>query len=361
MDYNSILMNGKIFFAFLMAVVFFFHPIGQLKASSENTIEEAKIIEIRETRETKEVMVKILTGKLKNRKMTVKDKIIETPYQLSYQKGDTVIVTVSSTPDGKTNVYISDIDRRPVLILLFVLFVLAVAIVSRIQGISSLIGMAISFYIITGFMIPNIIEGSDPLAMAGFSSLIVIPATFYLAHGVNRKTNIAVFSSFITLLFSGGIAYLFVNLARLTGMTTDEAMFLSSSASTSQINIKSLFLGGIIIGFLAILDDITVSQASIVERLDNANPKLSFRELYDHAMIVGRDHVASMVNTLILVYVGASFPLVLLFYNTTTPLSLIANQEIIAAEIVRTLVGSIGVIAAVPISTYLSCIITKKR
>lgn len=362
-------MIKKILMSFIAFVAFFFFATLSFAEEPLNTIEEARVLKIVETKEinpqtktpVRNVRVKLLTGSLKDMEFTVVDNIIQAPFQLKYKTGDKVVVTVSKTPGGTTGVYISDVDRKPMMLLLFAIFILFTIVVSRWQGVTSLIGMAISFYVITAFMIPNIFAGNDPLLMAVFSSLIILPATFYLAHGVNRKTNVAVVSSFITLVFAGGLAFLFTELTKLTGMTTEEAVFLSSTTGTTHIDIKNLLLAGILIGFLAIMDDITISQASVVESLHKSNPRLTFKELFGHAMAVGRDHVASLVNTLVLVYVGASFPLILLFYNTQTSIGLVANQEIIATEIVRTLVGSIGIIAAVPISTYLACVFVKRN
>ncbi len=362
-------MIKKILMSLIAFVAFFFFTTLSFAEEPLNTIEEARVLKIVETKEinpqtktpVRNVRVKLLTGSMKDKEFTVIDNIIRAPFQLKYKTGDKVVVTVSKTPGGTTGVYISDVDRKPMMLLLFAIFVLFTIVVSRWQGVTSLIGMAISFYVIAAFMIPNIFAGNDPFLMAVFSSLIILPATFYLAHGVNRKTNVAVISSFITLVFAGGLSYVFTELTKLTGMTTEEAVFLSSTTGTTHIDIKNLLLAGILIGFLAIMDDITISQASIVESLHKSNPRLTFKELFDHAMAVGRDHVASLVNTLVLVYVGASFPLILLFYNTQTSIGLVANQEIIATEIVRTLVGSIGIIAAVPVSTYLACVFVKRN
>ncbi len=362
-------MVKKLLVSFFAFSIFFFFTNISFAEEPLNTIEEARVLKITETKEinpqtktpVRNVRVKLLTGSLKDKEFTVIDNIIQAPFQLKYKTGDKVVVTVSKTPGGTTGVYISDVDRKPMMLLLFAIFIFFTIVVSRWQGVTSLIGMAISFYVIAAFMIPNIFAGNDPLLMAVFSSLIILPATFYLAHGVNRKTNVAVISSFITLVFAGILAFVFTELTKLTGMTTEEAVFLSSTTGTTHIDIKNLLLAGILIGFLAIMDDITISQASVVESLHKSNPKLTFKELFGHAMAVGRDHVASLVNTLVLVYVGASFPLILLFYNTQTSIGLVANQEIIATEIVRTLVGSIGIIAAVPISTYLACVFVKRK
>jgi uncharacterized membrane protein len=134
-----------------------------------------------------------------------------------------------------------------------------------------------------------------------------------------------------------------------------------SSFVNQNINLKSLLLAGMIIGLFGILDDITISQAAIVDKLIKTNDKMSLKEIFFHAMDVGKDHIASLVNTLMLVYAGASLPLFLLFYNSNVTFSQAVNSENIATEIVRTLVGSIGLIASVPLTTFLACIFLKKK
>ena len=156
------------------------------------------------------------------------------------------------------------------------------------------------------------------------------------------------------------MAGIFVNTAKLTGFASEEAGFLQV-ARQGEINIKGLLLAGIIIGVLGVLDDITVSQSAIVFQLKDANPKIKFEELYKRAMNVGQDHISSMVNTLILVYTGAALPLLLLFINNPHPFLEIINYEIIADEVVRTLIGSIGLISAVPITTFIAVLVLEKR
>jgi uncharacterized membrane protein len=182
---------------------------------------------------------------------------------------------------------------------------------------------------------------------------MIIPATFYPSHGFNRKTHIAVFSTLIALVATGFLAKFFINFAKLSGLSSEEAGFLQV-LNPEVSSMQGLLLAGIIIGVLGVLDDVTVSQASIVGQLKSANPELNTRQLYVRAMKVGHDHISSMVNTLVLVYAGASLPLLLLFTDAAKPFIELVNYEIIADEVVRTLVGSIGLILAVPITTLLA-------
>lgn len=295
-----------------------------------------------------------MKGKTYNVTVTIqKDKV------LNYSVGETVLVSLERGPDGEEHVYILDYVRHRELLLLFFLFLAVVFVIGRWHGITSFIGMGISFLIIGNFIIPNILLGNNPVLISLMGALFIIPITFYLAHGVNRKTTIALAGTFLSLILTGLLAYAFVIFARLSGGAVEEAAFLQLSQGTS-FDVRSLLLAGIIIGAMGVLDDITISQTSIVERLMVANPKYRFKELYMNAMVVGRDHIASLVNTLILVYTGASLPLLLLFYNTPMTYAQVVNQELIATEVVRTLVSSIGIIAAVPITTIIACMYVRK-
>jgi uncharacterized membrane protein len=301
------------------------------------------------------VKLKIEGGKYNGATFEFEENAIALPNRVQYAPGDRVIATISDNGNNSRTVYVSDYDRTPQLLVLFALFFVVIVAVARRQAIMSFIGMLISLYAIAQIILPSILAGTNAFTITMIASLIIIPATYYLSHGFNKKTTIAVISTFIVLMIVVGLSYLFTTWTHLSGFESEEASFLQLSYGGS-IDILSLLLAGMLIGALAVLDDITISQSSIVASLRASNSKLSRKDLYKHAMNVGRDHVASLVNTLILVYVGVSFPLLLLFYNTQTPFLLILNQEIIATEIVRTLVASIGIVLAVPITTYFAVI-----
>jgi len=273
--------------------------------------------------------------------------------EAKYQVGDRVVLSSIRDAAGNDTFYITDFVRRSPLLWLFLIFVLLTAVVGKWQGLSSLAGMGLSFLVIFKFILPQISAGRDPILIAIVGSLLIIPLTFYLSHGFNKKTTTAVLGTLIALTITGVLAKVFVNAAHLTGYASDEAAFLQV-AKQGAMNIKGLLLAGIIIGVLGILDDITIAQAAVVAQLRRANPSLKSSQLFTRAMRVGQDHIASMVNTLILVYTGAALPLLLLFIDNPIPFSQVINYEIIAEEIVRTLVGSIGLITAVPITTFLA-------
>lgn len=276
-----------------------------------------------------------------------------------FKVGDKVVVTVSKGPGGESVSYISDYIRRETLYMLFALFVGITVLIGKKRGLFSILGMIFSFFIIFSFVLPQILAGKDAILISIIGSLFIIPVTFSLSHGFNKKTFSALVGTLISLLITGVLAGLFVEGSKLSGFVSEEAGFLQA-AKDGLLNIKGLLLAGIIIGALGILDDMTVSQSAVVYQLKKASPNLKMKELYSKAMEVGRDHIASVVNTLVLVYTGASLPLLLLFINNPQPFAEIINYEIIAEEIVRTLVASIGLISAVPITTLTTVYLISK-
>lgn len=275
----------------------------------------------------------------------VENGIFDSAQQIKYKLNDKVVVT-----DGQ----ITDYVRRPSLYLLFGIFLLLTILIAGKWGITSVLGMIYSFYIIFVFILPMIIKGFNPVAAAIIGSMFIIPVTFSLSHGLNKKTITAIIGTLVSMVIVGILSVAFVNLSKLTGFAVEEAGFLQYQLG-SLINMKGILLAGIIISTLGVMDDITISQSSVVEELREANSKLSKKDLFIRSMRVGKDHISSMVNTLVLVYAGASLPLLLLFVNNPHPFTEIINYEIIADEIVRTMVGSIGLILAVPITTFIAC------
>ncbi|MFH1896371.1 MAG: YibE/F family protein [bacterium] len=300
----------------------------------------------------------VTKGSLKDEKITVENGSLPIVNLQKYQKGDKVVVSYSAGVEGNSFFYITDYVRRGTLLWLFIIFVVLVAVVAGWRGMASLVGMGASFLVIFKFILPKILAGSDPIQIAIVGSLAIIPVTFYLSHGFNKKTTVAVAGTVISLIITGILAGVFVEKARLTGFASEEAGFLQA-AKQGTVNMRGLLLAGIIIGVLGVLDDITVSQSAVVTQLKKANPKLGFGKLYRQAMNVGQDHISSMVNTLVLVYTGAALPLFLLFVNNPHPFSEVVSYEMVADEIVRTLVGSIGLVLAVPITTLIAVLVAE--
>ncbi|HEX2063668.1 MAG TPA: YibE/F family protein, partial [Acidimicrobiales bacterium] len=274
-------------------------------------------------------------------------------------EGDRIVVGFTpDLPEG-AQYYFSDFQRGPPLVWLALLFAGAVVLLGRMRGVRALAGLAISLLVLLVFVLPSILEGSSPIAVAVVGSSVILLANLYLAHGFNLRTTTAVVGTLVSLALIGLLAVIFVAAAHFTGLGTEEATFLQ--AASSRINLKGLLLGGIIIGSLGVLDDVTVTQSSAVWELHQANPGLGPRRLYHSALRIGRDHIASTVNTLVLAYAGASLPLLILLVEANQDVANVLTGELVAVEIVRTLVGSIGLVASVPITTALAALVVSRE
>lgn len=267
--------------------------------------------------------------------------------------GDTIIVSISITPDNVVNAYFVDFTRTAPILWLAIVFALAIVLISQWKGIRSLLSMAFSLYIIIGYIIPQILSGRDPLQVSVVGSIILLTVTLYLTYGWNLKTHSSVISMVFVLLLTGALAGVAITFTKLSGVGDENVLFLMQNSQT-QINIRGLFLGGLIIGALGVLDDLVTTQASAVFELRHANPNFDFRGLFNAAMRIGQDHVAATVNTLVLAYAGASLPMLLLFSLGQGDYGYLVNFSLIAEEVVRTLVGSLGLIAAVPATTIIA-------
>jgi uncharacterized membrane protein len=269
------------------------------------------------------------------------------------EPGDAILVTIGTRPDGVLTVYFVDFVRVAPLLWLTALFAAAILLISRWKGLRSLLSMAFSLFVIIGYIVPHILSGDDPLRVSIIGSAILLGVTLYMTYGWNLKTHAAVVSMVLVLIITGTLAGLFVAFTRLTGSGDENALFLLQMLNT-QINLRGLLLGGMIIGALGVLDDLVTTQASAVFELHHANPSFGFRDLFQSAMRIGQDHVAATVNTLVLAYAGASLPMLLMFTLGRGNLGYLVNFEFIAEEIVRTLVGSLGLVSAVPLSTAIA-------
>jgi len=270
--------------------------------------------------------------------------------------GDQVYIIVNKTPNNVLQAYYVDYKRSTPLAILLGAFVLSILIMGRWKGLGSLIALGFSMIMITGYVIPHILAGEDPIKVSLIGSVILLAVTLYLTYGWNLKTHASVLSIMLSLLLTGVLSLLFVTLARLTGYGDENAMYLMQ-ASSIQIDPRGLLLGGMIIGALGVLDDLVTSQSAAVVEIHDANPSLGFQRTFQKAMRVGQDHVAATVNTLVLAYTGASLPLLLIFTLGNGNYTFLINSEFLAEEIVRTLVGSLGLIAAVPISTLIATVL----
>ncbi len=336
--------------------------VEQLDVRVEQVIEEKNIDVMGRTQLYQKLDVRITRGPQKGQRLTIENGDLPIINLQRYYPGDRIKIAKSTnSDDGTVFYYVTDYSRRHALMQLFIVFIAVVIAVARWRGIVSLLGMAVSLGIIMWILLPQILSGKDPVMITVLCTIFIIPITYTLSHGFNRKTIAAMIGTVIAMVCTGILTNLFISTAKLYGFASEEAGFLQVYLD-GTLDIRGLLYAGILIGALGVMDDITVSQAAIVEQLRQAAPKTSALSLYRRAMAVGHDHIASLVNTLVLVYTGASLPLLLLFVHTGQPFADVFDLEIIAEEVVRTLVGSIGLIIAVPITTAIACwiVVSKK-
>jgi len=323
------------------------------EARIEKIVEE-KEIEIEGQKQLyQKIELKILTGSEKDKIVTVENGNQALANVTKYEQGEKVIATKDVSPDGIEIYSVTDFVRRDSLWVLGVIFVVLTILVAKWKGVMSILSMVFTFVVVFIYVLPNLSNGANPIIIATIASLIIIPISFYMAHGINQKTTVAIVSSIVALGATAVLSLMFISLGRLTGLSSEEAGMLLVQRS-GNFDMKGLLMCGIIIGALGVLDDITISQAAIVNELIKSSEKPKGALIYKQAMNVGRDHISSMVNTLVLAYAGASLPLLLVFVDNPHPFSEIINYEFLAEEIIRTLVGSIGLILAVPITTLIA-------
>jgi uncharacterized membrane protein len=332
----------------------------------QDTVEivKAKVVEV-VSQEKKEVpgtdvqsvyqtiKAEILEGDKKGEVVT-----IENDY-LVLEKGDKFFLRHSiDGMDGREMYSVRDVDRQGVILGFIILFAVVIIIFSGRQGVRSLISLAGSFFVILYVLVPSLLKGYPPVLTSIAIAAVILFLAIFLTHGFNRESTVAFTGTVMAVILTGVLAYLGVELASLSGFASDEAVYLNFN-TRGTLDFAGLLLGGIMIGVLGVLDDIAITQAAVVSELYNSASHLSRKEIYMKAIRVGREHVGALVNTLALAYTGASLPLLLLFSTSDSSLGSIINQEIFATEIIRTTVGSIGLILTVPITTLLAVYMLK--
>jgi len=269
------------------------------------------------------------------------------------ESGDRIYLSHLRDINGSEIFVLKDVDRGHGLLLLFGLFVGLLLWLAGKQGLRALGSLLLSILGIVFVLLPALLAGYDPILMSLLVAAVILALALFGTHGFNALSTIAFSGTILAVLATSSIAWLFVSGLRLSGYGSDASVYLNF-ATEGQLDLTGLLLGSIIIGVLGVLDDISITQASVVRELRAANNSLASFELYQRALRVGRDHVGSLVNTLALAYVGAALPLVLLFSTSNAPLYFTLNQEVIAAELARILIGSIGLILAVPTTTAIA-------
>lgn len=300
----------------------------------------------------KKATVRVDSGKDKGRTFI---EIVQPDQSRQLHEGEKVVAAYEPSAPRDLQYSVTDVNRRFPMALLAGIFAVAVVIVGRMRGVMALVALAISFLILNFFILPAILQGSNPLLVAVIGSSAIMLIALYMCHGLSARTSVAVLGTLISLVLIGVLGSLFIGWAALTGNTDDNTGLIHGLYPS--IDMSGLLLAGVIIGSLGVLDDVTVTQTSAVWELHEANPSTGWRGLYRAGIRIGRDHIASVVNTLVLAYAGAALPLLLLFSIAQSGVGTVANSELVAEEIVRTLVGSIGLVASVPVTTLLAALV----
>ena len=300
----------------------------------------------------KKATIRVDTGNDKGRTFT---EIVQPDQSRQLHEGERVVVAYEPSAPKDLQYSVADVNRRFPMALLAGIFALAVVVVGRMRGLMALVALAVSFLVLTFFILPAILQGSNPLIVAVVGSSAIMLIALYMCHGLSARTSVAVLGTLLSLLLIGFLGSGFIDWAALTGNTDDNTGLIHGLYPS--IDMSGLLLAGVIIGSLGVLDDVTVTQTSAVWELHEANPTMGYRGLYRAGIRIGRDHIASVVNTLVLAYAGAALPLLLLFSIAQSSVGTVANSELVAEEIVRTLVGSIGLVASVPVTTALAALV----
>lgn len=305
-----------------------------------------------------------LDGEFKGREIVYEGiSDVEVANANSYESGDKVFVDAYIDEYGQETFYVVEFVRSSSLLWLAAIFIALVLLVGRFKGLKALISLALSFVIIIKFILPQILKGQDPFLISLLGGLLILILIIYITEGWGRKSHLAIFSVFLSLLATLTLALIFTKLTKLTGMAQEETIFLID-LGRATINFQGLLLAGFIIGAIGVLDDIIVGQIEAVDSLKEANPALPSKKIFSLAYRIGNTHLGAIINTLFLTYAGAALPLLLLFViNRETGLGLprVINTEIISTEIVRTLVGSIGVMLSMPIATFLAAFSRQRK
>lgn len=260
---------------------------------------------------------------------------------------------ITSGVDGSVMYVAGDLYRLPILFTLLLIFIVLTIMFGGIQGVRGMLSLLLSLFVISYVLIPTLYAGYNAVLVSVMVASIIIIVGSYITHGVNRTTSSAVIGMIVTVITSSLCAYYAVYFGALTGYSSDEAAFLSLNTK-GAIDMVGLLFGSIIIGLLGVLYDMAIGQAVAVEELVRAGTHYTKLDVYKRALRIGREHIGALVNTLAIAYVGASLPLILLASNASTPLSYIINSEIFSTEIIRILVGSIGLVLAVPFTTIVA-------
>lgn len=299
------------------------------------------------------IKAEILEGELKGKIVEIENDFI------ILEEGQKFYLNYLRTINGDEIYSVRDIDRRVILFWMMVLFAAVVLFFGRWQGFRSLMSLAGSFLVIIFILLPLLIKGFDPIITSISIGSLILAVAIFFTHGFNMKSLVAFSGTVISICITGILAFISIKVLNLSGFFSDETVYLNFGTK-GALDFEGLLLGGIIIGVLGVLDDVAITQVAVVSELKKAAENISNKDLYKKALNVGHEHISALVNTIVLAYAGVSLPLLLWFSKSDSSFGKIINNEVFATEITRTIVGSIGLILTVPITTFLAVLFVDK-
>jgi len=308
------------------------------------------------------ILVEITSGDYKGRKVQIENSFINSPgYEIYVQEGDKVLLSVLYDDSGYQKAYVVDFVRDTYIYLLIAMFILLMLLIGRSKGLKGIISLGVTFLVIYKVMIPQVFAGRSPVLVTIISSVVIAFITFAIVSGFTKKSLSAFLGTFAGLVLAAVLAMLISNAANLTGLSTEESRMLFYVPEFAEYNMKGILLSGIILGALGAVMDVCMSIASSTEEIANAGENMSFAQLFKAGMNVGNDVMGTMTNTLVLAYTGASLPLLLLLMAYELPFLHLINFEMLADEIIRALIGTIALVAAIPITAMISALLLKHK
>lgn len=357
----------KIFFLFISLFIIPFTSFSQeldsdLEINATVEIVEARVTEVvsRDSADVafasgRDFMIQTVRARLLEGNFAGDEIVLNQDY-LGLKVGDKFLVE-QYVEEGQNPEYrLVDFDRRGGLSWLLFGFVVLILVFAKWQGLRSLFSLATSLLIIVYVLIPLLLNGAPPILTSVIIATFILAVAIFFTHGFNKRSLIAFSGTVATVLVTGILASLVVSGTHLTGFGSHESTYLDFNSEV-ELDFVGLLLAGIIIGVLGVLDDISITQVAVVRELYAVNSNLSRKDVFSRALRVGKEHVSALVNTLVLAYVGVGLPLIL--YVSTLGVSdigLVLNSEVFATEIVRTIIGSIGLILSVPLTTFLAAV-----
>ncbi|MCT4592264.1 MAG: YibE/F family protein [Candidatus Gracilibacteria bacterium] len=270
-----------------------------------------------------------------------------------FYRGETVVVSMLEKSDGTYEYFFNEKYRLPQVFMLFGFFVFLSVFFARGRGVGSLLGLVVSLGILFLLIIPLIVKGYSPFYTGLFGCFLIAICSIPLSHGFNKISAIVLSSILLTLFVSAFFSLFVVYFTQLFGFGSESA-FSAQLSSLASLDFRGVLLVGILLGALGVLDDVCATQARAIYEIKKAGPNLGFKSLFNHGMNVGKEHIFALINTLALAYSGAFLPLLLLLYNENLPLWVVLNSEMLSEEIVRTILGSISLVLAVPVTNLLA-------